>query len=582
MPLLVALVLGTVVSVHPRAEGQRPRHQHDRLDRAIRALVEDGHAGNVRVIIRAPGARDDLQRRLTAHGDRVHAHHFSIESISATVHAQDLEALADDPAVERVSIDARVRVHETATATHSLLPTEGLPENSGSTRGGSARIAVIDSGLELTGDLGGSRIIGFYDFTRGGVAAAAYDDYGHGTHVAGLIAGDGSKSNGYYAGIAPAAKVLALKVLDQYGGGYTSDVIAAIEFVVANQKAFGIHAINLSLGHPIYEPAATDPLVQAIEKASQAGILVIVAAGNFGQNPATGLIGYGGITSPGNAPSAVTVGGVNTFDTVGRGDDVVPGYSSRGPTWYDGMAKPDIVSPGHRLVSIAALKGTLYKHYPDLRVTGNSGDVPRYFRLSGTSMAAAVTTGSVALMLDAAGSKKKSFTPNLVKALLQWSAIPIHGFDALTQGTGSLNVPGALALTRRIDTTMPVGSFWLTSGAVPSTSIAGTSWPWAQMVFWGNLTGSGSVVDIHGQAWNKTIVWGNAVVWDGAVAWGTDVVWGDPTTWSSAIVWGNDLIGTTDGTTIVWGNTTVTSITIVWGNASATDLSSTGTSLESR
>ena len=115
-----------------------------------------------------------------------------------------------------------------------------------------------------------------------------YDDYGHGTHVAGLIGSSGATSNSKYAGIAPGAKLLSLKVLDGKGTGKTSDVINALEFAVANRTRFGINVINLSLGHPIYESATTDPLVQAVEAAIRAGIVVVVAAGNYGYNPLTG------------------------------------------------------------------------------------------------------------------------------------------------------------------------------------------------------------------------------------------------------------------------------------------------------
>ena len=143
-------------------------------------------------------------------------------------------------------------------------------------------VAVIDSGLEAGPEFG-DRITGFYDFTQGGRAASPTDDYGHGTHVAGLIAGSGDLSSGKrYRGVAPKARIVALKVLDRNGAGTTSDVISAIEFVTENKDRLGVDIINLSLGHPIYEPAATDPLVQAVEAAVRAGIVVVVSAGNYG------------------------------------------------------------------------------------------------------------------------------------------------------------------------------------------------------------------------------------------------------------------------------------------------------------
>jgi len=114
-------------------------------------------------------------------------------------------------------------------------------------------------------------------------------------------------SNGQYEGVAPAAHLIGLRVLDDSGSGSTSDVIAAIEFATANKAALGIDVMNLSLGHPPYESAATDPLVQAVQAATQAGIVMVVSAGNAGVNPTTGLVGYAGLLAPGNAPNAITV-----------------------------------------------------------------------------------------------------------------------------------------------------------------------------------------------------------------------------------------------------------------------------------
>src|SRR6185503_6033013 len=151
-----------------------------------------------------------------------------------------------------------------------------------------------------------------------------------------------------------------------------------------------VQIINLSLGHPIYAPAKYDPLVQAVEKANAAGLIVVVSAGNFGQMQKGAGSGYTGITSPGNAQSAITVGAAVTQDTTTRDDDVVASYSSRGPTWFDAYAKPDVVAPGHNLASDTSMSSYLYKLLKGSHVASKNGQ--QMLSLSGSSMAAAVTS----------------------------------------------------------------------------------------------------------------------------------------------------------------------------------------------
>ena len=288
------------------------------------------------------------------------------------------EVLRDDarPGVARPH---RLRSSTTRRSTTTSL--EAYTQTGGGTGIG---VAVIDSGIEPGTDFD-NRIAAFYDFTHGDIRAVTpIDPYGHGTHVAGLIASE-------YVGIAPNARLIGLRVLNENGQGDTANVVRAIEFAIANKSLLGINVLNLSLGHPIYEPAATDPLVQAVEHATREGIVVVVSAGNFGLNKKTGLPGYAGIASPGNAPSALTAGAARTFNTVTRADDRVAPYSSRGPSWYDGFAKPDFVAPGDNLLSVAAVGSTLRLAQEQRGNTGN------YMRLSGTSMAAGVASGVVAL-----------------------------------------------------------------------------------------------------------------------------------------------------------------------------------------
>ncbi|PYQ76702.1 MAG: hypothetical protein DMG01_16600, partial [Acidobacteria bacterium] len=189
----------------------------------------------------------------------------------------------------------------------------------------------------------------------------------------------------------------------------------------------------------------------------------------------------------GNAPSAITVGAVKVQNTVPRDDDRIADYSSAGPTWYDAYAKPDIVSPGHNIVATAARNGYLYQTYPSLKA--DDGD---YMLLSGTSMATAVTTGSIALMLEAnryanGYPSHPSLTPNSVKAILQHTALSIHDdagieYDSLRKGAGSLNTKGAIDLGRTVNTAAPLGTMWLTSTPSPWTKIGSDYYSWNQTV----------------------------------------------------------------------------------------------------
>ena len=596
-----AIALTAAGDLRGTAAARRQPGIRHKLDISLRAALDAGRRDSQRVIIRTrAGERPALRRTLTAHGDRIIADHNSIDAVTAVVHGDDLEALAAQAGVLSISTDAVVEAKLLGGLLGGLLRVTGsliqvvgsvlLPNGAdtdgsavapqvlretlgvnGSWTGRGVGVAVIDSGLEMSSEFK-YRVRGFYDFTRDGRATGPYDDYGHGTHVASTIGGSGELSySREYRGLAPRVHFTILKVLDKNGAGYTSNVIRAIDFAVANRAALGIDIINLSLGHPIYEPASTDPLVQAVERAARAGVIVVAAAGNYGKNPTTGLPGYAGITSPGNAPSAITVGALRTEDTVSRRDDWIPDYSSRGPTWYDAIVKPDVVAPGHNIVAAAARRGTLYNTYPQLKDRDSD-----YMRLSGTSMATAVTSGVVALMLEVNRSandypENPSLSANAVKALLQYSAFDVRNkggleYGPLEAGAGSINGRGALELARAVDTSARPGTPWLRTIPSPWTTIAGEDLAWQQTVVWGNTVVWGATVDMRETAWSSTVVWGADTSWSSTVVWGANLVWTDPQSWGSTVVWGADTIGTVNGDTVVWGATGgMTPQSTAWG-----------------
>jgi len=259
--------------------------------------VGQSATGPLDVIIRVvPGGHDAVRAKLAAKGRTVAGEHASINGFSATIDARDLADLDRDPLVTSVSLNAVVHAHETAASPDAIVTMDMLRPIVGSTAAGATGqgvvVAVIDSGFQDRPDLH-SRIKAFYDFTVDGTAKAtkATDPFGHGTHIAAIIASSGQENALRFRGIASDAQFVGLRVLDGLGAGKTSNVINALAFATANKAALGIDVINLSLGHPIYESAATDPLVQAVEAAVHAGIVVVVSAGNYGVNPATGQPG---------------------------------------------------------------------------------------------------------------------------------------------------------------------------------------------------------------------------------------------------------------------------------------------------
>jgi subtilisin family serine protease len=221
-------------------------------------------------------------------------------------------------------------------------------------------------------------------------------------------------------------------VLGADGSGFTSDVITGIEWVVANRARYNIRVINLSVGHPVMEACATDPLCEAVEQAVKAGIVVVVSAGNAGKSP-DGRTVLGGISSPGNSPYVITVGALNTSGTVDRSDDAVAAFSSRGPTAYDFAVKPDIAAPGMKIVSLQADGAFLPTIYPSIHTAGSGNNA--YMYLSGTSMAAPMVSGGVALLLQ--GSP--NLTPAQVKFALQNGATAMADAGLMGAGAGSVN-----------------------------------------------------------------------------------------------------------------------------------------------
>lgn len=328
-----------------------------------------------------------------------------IDGFAGYMTTESIYKIINSPEVDYISFDSKIfTLLDIATPTmDAYFPHDKGYEGEGIT------VAVIDTGVSPHNDLTkpNNRIIGFKDLVND--VDSPYDDNGHGTHVSGIIAGNGFSSHGKYVGVAPKASILSIKALDGNGGGNISDIIAAISYIVETKDKYNTKIINLSLGTPANSSCEKDPLCKAVDKAVKSGLIVITAAGNSGPQSKT-------IYSPGISKNVITVGAVDDKRTIDTSDDIIAPFSSRGPT-LEGLMKPDIVAPG---VNIKSLSNT--------KLDG-------YSSLSGTSMATPLVSGSVALLLN----KGENLSPQKIKDILLNSCIDLKNSREM-QGAGMLNL----------------------------------------------------------------------------------------------------------------------------------------------
>ena len=564
------LLLALLAGVLPAHAGQDP---DAKLDASLRARAHRG--GTSRVIIETTdvNATDILIRSVKGRpGRRLGLARGQVAEVPNAA----LESLARHAGISAIRLDRPVRgtMERTSATVGATWVRENLDLD-----GSGVGVAIIDSGVTTWhDDLGSDRVVHFADFVD--FQTAAYDDYGHGTHVAGIIAGNGYDSNGARRGIAPGANLVVLKVLDGEGSGYISNVIAALDYAVQHRTQFNIRVINLSVAAGVYESYMTDPLTLAAKRAVEAGVVVVTAAGNLGRD-AKGQTQYGGITAPGNAPWVLTVGASSHNGTISRTDDSMTSFSSRGPSYIDYTAKPDLVAPGVGIESLADSSSLLFATHPGARLWGTVDTAAQpYLSLTGTSMAAPVVAGTVALMFQA----NPSLTPNLVKAILQYTAEHKTRYNDLTQGAGFLNARGAVQVAKTFAANG--NSARLTSGSDPT--------PWNKHINWGTHRIGGGVLRADANAWRLDVTWGATTTGEGnTIVWGTvcsesdacgtikgslsdedNIVWGTNSASEDNIVWGTTC-GGDDCSNTVWGAdcdaTVAGCAAIVWGSSTDED-----------
>lgn len=430
------------------------------LDPALAQLAGTHPDQQVQVIVQQAGA-GTAEAAVAGSGGTVVARFPIINGFAAKVTARQAAMLAGRADVRVVSLDRAVA---TAAATRlvedSFLATSYVDavmankawNGSAQDIGTGVGVAVLDTGVAANPDLGARLVAAVKTNPK---ASGAGDTYGHGTHVAGIIAG--RSADGKYIGIAPGANIISVKVADDAGSATETDMIAGLQWVYDSRTTYNIRVVNISasvIGQLSYN---TDPLDAAVEKLWFAGVTVVVAAGNEGSSACSTC------HAPANDPYVITVGAIDDHGTKDLLDDTMPSWSSIGQT-QDGFRKPEIVAPGAHIVSTIPAGSMLATRYPQNVVDG------RYFKMGGTSMAAPMVSGTIALLLE----KNPQLTPNQIKWLLMNTG---RSYNGMTVGG-----PKAVDATAAVKFTGTLGT--ANGGQTMSGGTAGTQGSTTSNIYW--------------------------------------------------------------------------------------------------
>jgi serine protease AprX len=378
----------------------------DSVQPALAQLAAESPEQEVRVIVQQADEEGGGQRLIEALGGTYLRELSFIDGFVATLPAKEVTRLAQSDGVNWVSLDAPV----ISTGKPDKGESDDLPNNvyldtlgvrdvwaMGYT-GAGIGVAVIDSGISNDSDLNINRQVSFNPNSR-----SISDVYGHGTHVAGIIGGNGTDSNGLYKGVAPDVDLFGLKISDESGLAYESDTVDAMQWVFDNKDDYNIRVVNLSIQSTVEQSYHDSALSAAAQILWFNGVVVTAATGNW----------YGGNiyplnAAPANDPFVITVGAVDEKGTTRIKDDRATTFSVWGLT-QDGFFKPEIFAPGQDIYGVLSKDSSWAGQYPD-RVVNIDGK-PEYFRISGTSMATPMVSGAVALLLQA----EPDLTPDQVK-----------------------------------------------------------------------------------------------------------------------------------------------------------------------
>jgi serine protease AprX len=483
------------------------------------AVIVQGRPGATPAGVTASVGKVRAGRKEPA-GAGVHAQLATIAGVAATLDGEEIQALADDPAVRAITPDLPVAGTRGPATSAAYSNDQTWSDDAGVTplwnlvdTAKLPTIAIVDSGVD-PGPISKNLLAQTVLYSGGG-QNSKFDGFGHGTMVAGIA----SLSLAHHAGAAPGANIVSLDVLDDDGMGTESDVIAAADWILQNKSAYDIKVANFSLSTSAGSSLLYDPLDQAVEKLWLAGVTVVAAAGNYGT--ADGPSGV--TTAPGNDPFVITVGAADTGATANAADDFRAPWSAYGYT-PDGFLKPELGAPGRMLNGPVPGNAKLVQEFPD-RKAGRG-----YMWMSGTSFAAPIVSGTAADLI----ALHPSWTPDQIKGALMVSARAYADPSAqFPLGVGIVNGAGAAAVLAPPNPNTALEAF---VGVDPATGL-----PVFNSAAWGSAA-SGDAA--WGSAAWGSAAWGSAA-W-GSAAWGS-AAWGSAA-WSSA-AWGSAAWGSA-----AWGS----------------------------
>ena len=494
--LIAVLMLGMFGFAAPAHEFVSAKAQPVLVELAMQNPVQ-----MVRVIVQKVAATADAEAQVIKLGGKVTLDLRIINAFAAEMSAKDAVQLSKASSVRWVSLDAAmessvcsqcVDTSKLANAYISAIRADKVWNVKPYIQGQGIGVAVIDSGVNPNGDLytnmGVNRQVADIRFNSD-YNQSPSDGYGHGTHVAGIIGGDGSESSGKYIGVAPMVNIINVKVSNDDGSARMQDVVQGLQWVLENKDTYNIRVVNLSLNSAVAESYNTSPLDAAVEILWFNSIVVVVSAGNTGS---------GTIYPPANDPFVITVGAMDDKGTAVITDDMLANFSAYGNI-ENGSVKPDLVAPGKNIIArIVNQNMGLAGSHPANKVG------TQYFKMSGTSMAAPMVSGAVALLLQ----DEPGLTPDQVKYRLMATANKSWSeYDAKKAGAGYLDVYAAVTgTTTESANTGKLPSQLLSTGTEPIT--------------WGSV--GWNTVGWNTVGWN-TVGW-NTVGWN-TVGWNSDY-WG--------------------------------------------------------